>query len=116
MNATTHAIRPELLGLLDAYVSQTERRAEIGEAIEPQDYEAGRRLLELSREDQIDIVLAATSRIAEAISDESFWLQKVYQHYSTLRPLLSAILRRQLPFDEPRLIAVVEMLATNQIR
>jgi len=107
------SVRPEARQLMIDYINEAGKRSDWW-SIKPKGYKSAQQLLELGREEQVDIILALTAMLG---STHSFFIKSAVlfsdQRYRTLyalKPLLSLLLRKKLPFDETKLCTLVQLL------
>jgi hypothetical protein len=106
-------LRPEVKQLLNDYINEAGKRQDWW-SIKPKDYKSAQQLLELGREEQVEVILALTAMLGGThsffIKSAAFSSDRRYVTLYSLKPLLSLLLRKKLPFDETKLITLVQLL------
>ena len=94
--------------LVDAYIRETTEayKNQLLFEVRPKDHDAGRQILGLPREQQVAIVVEAAARLARSGALH-------FESQLPLRFLLSALLRRNLPFDQSSIESLLLMLRVD---
>ena len=106
------AISADVCAQVDAFLDEA-HETETHWDVEPKNLETGRDLLALNKTKSIDVVLYATARLLEAQTNMRrpggySYTDRDFRDSTALRALLSAVLRKKLPFTEVQLRALFE--------
>lgn len=108
-------ISPKVIRLVDEYIDRAGETENFWE-IDPKRFESGKAILALDRTELVDTAVYGTSRLVNTINDRASRsaissADRCFRDTFALRPLLSAVLRKQLPFDESRMSALITCLS-----
>lgn len=114
--SSAEPLRSDAQVLVKCYLKQTGPGLVPSLSIDPIDCEAGERILSSPRELQAHVVLIAADQLVASIRKLQrrrivSYGSSLYQAVVALKPLLSALLRRNLTFTETQVEAVVETAA-----
>ncbi|HTL30791.1 MAG TPA: DUF4132 domain-containing protein, partial [Tepidisphaeraceae bacterium] len=111
-HVSLRACDAELGQLLEEYIAQFATGAELRAA--PSKYETGRRLLDQSPENQVRIVYEVVPRLLGQRTSGSFHADEIRRTFAS-QQMLSALLRRPLPYEPAHLTALINLAADSSI-